>query len=129
MTPAERQLLRGVFRWGRAAGWRPTWPQIWALDGVTVDFVRSYVRRPSVGVWRRHDPGVEGVRRWANGNVQVVSVAEAVDLLVTLGILPSRFSTAYRAGWDAGREDSEHPAAGAEFRQIVPAAYLGPVRR
>lgn len=38
--------------------------------------------------------------------IAVGSVTEAVDLLVALGYLPARFSTAYRAGWDASAADA-----------------------
>jgi hypothetical protein len=31
----------------------------------------------------------------------VTTVTEAVDVLVALGFLPARFSSAYRSGWDA----------------------------
>lgn len=33
------------------------------------------------------------------------SLTQAVDLLVAFGYLPARFSSAYRAGWDAGQLD------------------------
>jgi hypothetical protein len=36
--------------------------------------------------------------------IAVGSVTEAVDLLVALGYLPARFSTAYRDGFGRGRE-------------------------
>jgi hypothetical protein len=38
----------------------------------------------------------------------VETVTQAVDLLVALGYLPPRFSSAYRAGWDA--RDSYEPS-------------------
>lgn len=95
MAPTERALLLAVMRWARAEGiefesaywWTRRGPieQHWGvslLDGES----------PFLTVWRGRDTGRD---YW------VRSLAEAIDLLVTLGILPARFSTAYRAGWDA----------------------------
>jgi hypothetical protein len=95
VTGAERTLLLAVFRWARAEGVR--------LDGATrwtsppphrwgVEFWGGLDDRP-VFVWR------EG--QIIGSNYDVVDIAEAVDLLAALGILPAQFSTAYRAGYDA----------------------------
>ncbi len=55
--------------------------------------------------------------------IEVDSLQQGVDILVAVGVLPARFSSAYRAGWDIGREDIEHPApSGAAFAAIAPAA-------
>lgn len=115
MTPAERTLLREVFRWairegiqqGTHARWTRRGPveQRW---GVSLDFDRLYLT-----VWRGRCTGRDYL---------VTSIAEAVDVLVALGVLPPPFSTAYRAGWEAAHEDREHPSFGADYRAIVPAA-------
>lgn len=42
---------------------------------------------------------------------KVASVTQALDLLVALGYLPARFSTAYRAGWDARAEATDADGA------------------
>jgi hypothetical protein len=97
MTPAERALLLAVFRWAYAERvdlhvllykWSRPGPSttFWGIDytaertGCTLA-----IRRGRLGM----------------ADYFVASVAEAVDVLVALGILPAQFSTAYRAGWDA----------------------------
>lgn len=52
---------------------------------------------------------------------KVASVAQAIDLLVALGYLPARFSTAYRAGWDAYNEASEIGEAARPYTEMMPA--------
>lgn len=42
---------------------------------------------------------------------KVTSVTQALDLLVALGYLPARFSTAYRAGWDARADATDADGA------------------
>lgn len=103
MTAAERILLLALFRWARAEGgleyrsiyrWTRRGPieQRW---GVSFDGVK-----PWLSIWRGRDTAKD---YW------IRDVAEAVDVLAALGIVPARFSTAYRAGWDAagGAPDSE----------------------
>lgn len=93
MTPAERTLLREVFRWaireGIQQGTHARWTRRGPVEhrwGVSLDFDRLYLT-----VWRGRCTGRDYL---------VTSIAEAVDVLVALGVLPPRFSTAYRAGWD-----------------------------
>lgn len=96
MTPAERSLLLAVFRWARSTGvrldgamrWTSPPPHRWG-----VDYYQRSDRDSDLHVYRTGQ--ILGV------NYMVMSVAEAVDVLVALGILPHRFSTAYRAGYDA----------------------------
>lgn len=95
MTGAERTLLLAVFRWARAEGvrldgamrWTSPPPHRWG-----VDFWAGVADR-RVTVWQ--DGWAEGV------SCCLDDIAEAVDVLAALGILPLRFSTAYRAGYDA----------------------------
>jgi hypothetical protein len=89
VTADERALLREVLAWGRAEGvrldgasrWTSPPPHRWGVDFV---------------------PGDEYLLIWRLGqntgkSYFVDSVAEAVDVLCALSILPPRFSTAYRA--------------------------------
>jgi hypothetical protein len=60
--------------------------------------------RSSVAIDRDEPDRVGEARDYRYGTYsyhRVASVTQAVDLLVALGYLPARFSTAYRAGWDA----------------------------
>ena len=109
MTPAERSLLLALFRWARAEGitygganwWSRPGPieQRWGIDFESdCDFLR---------IWRGRNTSR---RYW------VASITEAVDVLVALGIAPARFSTAYRAGWDAAGGAPE-----SESRRVRPA--------
>jgi hypothetical protein len=98
VTRAERTLLLAVFRWARAEGgmqwgrWHYRWTR------------QSGPREQWLGV--EFDPGdgefLSLYRGRATGrDYWVADIAEAVDVLAALGILPAQFSTAYRAGYDA----------------------------
>jgi hypothetical protein len=50
----------------------------------------------------------------------VTTVTEAVDVLVALGFLPARFSSAYRSGWDKA---NGFALARAAHRWIPPTDY------
>ena len=121
MTAAERRLLLALFRWARAAGARNIGPRgshLWkgrdASDMSVVGWGREWPEE--IDVAKGGDP----IRTH-----HADSVAEAVDILAALDVIPKRFSTAYLAGWEAGREDIEYPGpAGEAFRAILPAAYL-----
>jgi len=96
-------LLRQIVAWRKAAGY-------------DLDFSNARYRVPGgpwIG-WERHDvtghpepielglhSGVrgDGIRR-----VRVIDLTEAVDVAVAFGYLPPRFSSAYRAGWNAQHE-------------------------
>lgn len=120
MTADEAALLLRLRRWLRDSGaTRTTWGDgIRLADGRQIEWrtemARRWPRAAEVGVHPdRHSP-----LTWC----EVESVTQAVDVLVALGYLPVRFSSAYAAGWNVGREDMEHPvASGSEFRAIVPA--------
>jgi hypothetical protein len=92
VTAAERGLLREVFRWVRSTqgvglhlSYAYRWAgaeKAWGVDCFTDDDGR-------MTIWR--------LGKTTGKDYWVVSVAEAVDVLCALGILPPRFSTAYRA--------------------------------
>lgn len=105
MRPEEIALVREVVRWRRAHGvsfflWRPgvgfghlaEW-KVFAADGKQTNV--SYEPRAQT---------VAATRDYRYGSftrLPAATVTEAVDMLVVLGYLPPRFSSAYRAGWDA----------------------------
>lgn len=96
MTAAERALLRAVFAWARANVWRLAH---WNDSGY-----RSWVAGHSsvgLGVAGRSTAVLDISQPGRAASLDVRSVAEAVDLLCAIRILPAHFSTAYRAGWYA----------------------------
>ena len=119
MTRGERTLLLALFRWARAAELAAgVWPRSWAVGKYRIDWDRSDPEMLDVvHTADRNRPYIRTTRR-----LPVASIAEAVDLLVALGIVPVRFSTAYRAGWDAGLQYAEVAHYGAEFTRVRPAA-------
>lgn len=98
MTGAERTLLLALFRWARTEGrleWG-RWHYRWSRE--------TGPREQWVGIDYSADDG-EFLTLWrGRTNMRtyfVADVAEAVDVLAALGIVPLQFSTAYRAGYDA----------------------------
>lgn len=99
MTPAERTLLLALFRWARDhgvinVGWRraPVWRYRFRFGGasrVVVSHQRGFRGIAVAGAGVTHD------------DYRCQTIGQAVDILAALGIVPARFSTAYRAGWDA----------------------------
>lgn len=120
MTAEEFLLLLRLRRWlGEIRAARTTWGDGMRLpDGRQIEWRTEMARR-----WPRHaEVGVHPDRHSPLSWCEVASVTQAVDVLVALGYLPVRFSSAYARGWNAGREDMEHPvASGAAFRAITPA--------
>lgn len=101
MTPSERTLLLALFRWARAKGglaygthytWTRLGPreQRWGVSFYPGDWEPG--EPVALEIWRGRD---------TMKTYWVTDVAEAVDLVAALGIVPARFSTAYRAGYDA----------------------------
>lgn len=106
LTPEEIGLLKQVFRWRRDNGktfflshsFGPhgflSWDEPRNTDGVRrgVTFDREWPDR--IGETTSYH---RQTFRWH----EVADARQAVDLLVAYGYLPARFSSAYRAGWDA----------------------------
>ncbi len=93
LTPEDRQLLRSVLKWARANGWRGSrfvvgrrWDD--AMGDNEVVWWHDTVDRDA---WTL-------VTNLVPGEVCPRSVAQAVDVLVALGVLPAEFSSAYTAG-------------------------------
>jgi len=124
MTAVERALLLQVSRWARAEGVR--------LDGA-MRWTSPPPHRWGVDWWGENEPDdATPMVVWRKGtstgkSYWVASIAEAVDVLCALGILPARFSTSYRAGWDAMSGYAERAHYGAEFAAIRPAVQREPV--
>ncbi len=95
LTTEDRHLLAHVSRWARANATRE--------HGATREGVRWNTNDGRAVVLFSVDELHVG-RRFASGHwypdcfVSANSVAEAVDVLVALGILPAMFSSAYAAG-------------------------------
>jgi hypothetical protein len=112
LTTEEIGLLREIARWRRANGvsffqWRPG-----VGFGVFSEWKKYVNRDESVNVSYEPDrsggeekrPRLLVARNYYRDELQVLPVStitEAVDVLVALGYLPARFSSAYRAGWEA----------------------------
>lgn len=113
LTVDEIHLLRTIARWRRATGvsyfqWRPgkgfgvmTEWKMWHGDvrkrrQINVTYEPDTESGPASLAATRDYYGSEDFK-----DLSVTTVAEAVDVLVALGFLPPRFSSAYRAGWDA----------------------------
>lgn len=91
LTTDEIALLREVFRWARnhdvtRTAWRDAWRQ--GLNG------KMACRDENVIGWA---PDLYTDYHW----LAVDTITQAVDVLVAVGYLPQRFSSAYRSGWNA----------------------------
>lgn len=120
MTRAERTLLLAVFRWARTEGVR--------LDGA-MRWTSPPPHRWGVDYWGGRDD--RDLHIWRTGqmlgvNYRVVDVAEAVDLLAALGILPLQFSTAYRAGYDACQRAHQIAKSPAPDRPLFSRGWTDP---
>lgn len=110
LTLDEVALLREVFRWARnhdvtRTAWGDAWRQ--GLKGKMV------TRDENTIGWAPD--------RWSDYHwLAVDSIAQAVDVLVAVGYLPQRFSSAYRAGWDASAvwHDDDEAHGGDEFARL-----------
>lgn len=98
-APTEpRRLLAEVSRWRKANGWSDSsrgWINEQSVDDAAVavkpdpDLANAFTV-----TWRKGNGG------WHQPDLYMaVDVQQAVEMLVALGILPARFSSAYRAGW------------------------------
>ena len=116
MTVAEIALMREIIAWRKAH---------------EIDFVKRRVYgapywkdyRTGKEVWFESEEEqsmalVAGRDVWAV-HISAESVTQAVDVLVTFGYLPARFSSAYRAGWHAAQQWYDDQARDdAEFRRL-----------
>jgi hypothetical protein len=115
LTAADRALLRSVFAWARANGWRRWRPdedscndktfRDWHWCGPDREvFLEVSTFRFSPSTWRlvaRIDLD-SGIEMGAEGRLDV---RHAVDVFAGAGVLPVELSSAYRAGYGQGRDD------------------------
>ncbi|MGW3608980.1 hypothetical protein ACWD6N_03675 [Micromonospora sp. NPDC005163] len=87
----DRQLLVEVHRWARANGWN--WHECWGWVNA------RYASEATLAVgWDEGTVTVRsGVVLLRPTTYPVDSVTQAVDMLVTVGVLPAHLSSAYRA--------------------------------
>lgn len=104
MTVPEIALVRELVRWRKNS--RVEWRHYFACWQYPTVYATDH--RPVVGAAVTWDPSDGEVGYSLGGTtlhdytwIKAASVTEAVDLLVALDILPTRFSSAYRAGWEA----------------------------
>jgi hypothetical protein len=107
MTADEIALMRAIVVWRRAEG-----VDFWRARDVLGRFVQwSAAGRGALQVsvdLMRGDDGpyalMQAGRKGVLGGIKLADdygFTQAVDMLVALGYLPARFSSAYRAGWNA----------------------------
>lgn len=98
MTADEMAVLREIVKWRRATGgeYLPTWSRYRLADGRSFAWLSldSYATCMKVGV-------CADIMRYQYTWHRIDSIQQGIDLLVALGYVPARFSSAYRAGWDA----------------------------
>lgn len=96
----DRTLLRDAIRWGRANGWR------YDGGGIEKTWEREKDGYVVVGVELAdchhegcdHDADLNIIDNGVQTSTTASSVQRALDVLVALGVLPARFSSAYAAG-------------------------------
>jgi hypothetical protein len=106
MTVAEIALMRELVWWRKANG-----VQYWRARHPLGRFV-SWRTRDREVVWEPSEerPLGYGHPRQTAEWVKAETLTQAIDLIVALGYLPARFSSAYRAGWHAAQVWEQHPA-------------------
>lgn len=120
-APGEhRKLIADLNKWRRTTGW--TWGWIRGLVNadstrnatIAVDWQPAGNNPQGFTVARRDD----GTGRWTSPDFYpAADVRQAVDLLVAVGVLPARFSSAY--GVEAVIADREAQAASPEVVNAV----------
>lgn len=110
----DRQLLRDAIKWARAAGWRRDHH---GPCGGPEPGSRYWVNdRDAVIELDRHN-----VLRTPISEVDCCdTIHVGLDVLVAVGVLPARFSSAYAAGVVAGRDQA---MAGADWGVRYPDGY------
>jgi hypothetical protein len=103
MTDAEVAVMRAIVRWRREMGIEYDHDGAAYVDPHGPRVTWDYSNGPEIGYTRSPRKSFQ----W----IAVSTVAEAVDILVALGFLPARFSSAYREGlrdgYDRGYADGE----------------------
>jgi hypothetical protein len=120
MTVREIALMRAIVKWRKANGVEVPGPQSYRNHDGRLVTRTAYFGPAEIGVAPRYGVTIEWHR--------VHSFTNAVDLLVALGYLPARFSSAYAAGWHAAQVWEQHPATARrgwaeEFRRLFHDPY------
>jgi hypothetical protein len=115
LTLPEIALMHEVVRWRRDND------VTFYLHAAGTGFAGAY----GFGEWQRRSDGKKALVAFERERpdslsfafdsgyqaIGVETVIQAVDILVAVGILPARFSSAYRAGWDARNEATDADGA------------------
>ena len=131
MTVNEIALMRAIVEWRRATG-VTFYKASRLLGGFALWADRARGGREVAVDFYRGDSSpyaeMTAGKRGELGGLEVdddYTVSQAVDVLVSLGYLPARFSSAYRAGWNAAGRVLDTPNS-----EIADVEYaLHPVRR
>jgi hypothetical protein len=126
MTVAEIAVMREIVKWRKAEGvdfWRSRAPLgEWAewhirRDGKRLAVIVEHPKTSPVLGWGRDEYWVPIT--WEPG---INTFTQAVDVIVALGFLPARFSSAYRAGWEEALEDERMKTDMEISDRVAPAA-------
>jgi hypothetical protein len=129
MTVDEIALMRAIVRWRRmpapmyprAEFYRRRWSTL-SPDWTDVTFDVASVDDEADGYATLY---YSRGRYVSYEKTEVRTVTQAVDLLVAFGYLPPKFSSAYRAGFKAGRDfqnEAEAYRGGSDYAQsLLPA--------
>ena len=110
MTVAEIALMREIVTWRRVNSYAYV-PRMWYSGGPEAPGVAWDFAAGQVGV----TPRLDLVQlQWHD----VDSLTQAVDVLTALGYLPARFSSAYRAGWEAATIWETAPDSGPRYDEF-----------
>jgi hypothetical protein len=109
MTVDEIALMREIVRWRRNR-WVDQWKASRAFGRFVQWTARGKNGKQVTVEFKAADDGAYAVMtigtREDLGGIEIdnaYSFAQAIDALVAFGYLPSRFSSAYRAGWHAAQ--------------------------
>lgn len=124
MTVAEIALMRAIVQWRKANSIEFVKRSVMGTYWVD-PFGETGAKRRSVAIELKHAPSTPMGTAPSGGASYtwhaVETFTQAVDVLVALGYLPARFSSAYRAGWDAGRDDARYGYEHTEYLRVMPA--------
>lgn len=121
MTPADIGVMREIIAWRKNR--EIEFVRNRTLGTYWVDaFGTTGAKRRSVAIeWRSAKPlGTAASSYESYEWFAPASFRQAVDMLVALGYLPARFSSAYRAGWHAAEVwyDPDEAHGGDEFKRL-----------
>jgi hypothetical protein len=113
MTVAEIGVMREIVKWRKTEGvtlWRSRSLGHFIDWSVRRDGVKACVTVETPSTWPRLGWTHRGETIY-DAWLELRNFTEGVDLLVALGFLPARFSSSYRAGWDARADATDSDGA------------------